>query len=521
MGNQIKIILRFISSKNVFELFLTSFLIIFLELSLIRFIPAYVRYLGYFTNVILLGAFLGIGIGCLLTKTRFDLLPWFSPLLLIVIFVVKVFRFEVGITTNQVVYFTSNSGDSRIESFLLLPGVFILITLLFVTLAQTLGKLLTRFPPLSAYTVDIVGSIAGVAAFGLVSYFTLPPFVWFVVIGIGYLVLLFRFSGKGRTAAIFLIFIFFLIPTLDDLPTRWSPYQKVSLYSVSNPHRQVGQPDNHWRIYVNGISHQDMTEYSQIAPFYKLVYSAFPTQKISNALIVGAGSGQDVAVALRNNVSQIDAVEIDPVIADLGLQYHPEQPYKDPRVRLHINDARSYLENSPLLYDLVIFALPDSTVLTTSLTSLRLESYLFTTEAFRQVKKHLKSDGIFVLYNYYRTPWLIDKIAQMLALEFHEFPYVTKYEDNLAVFAISNNAKIIPAHTFTRWQPREDYKPATDDWPFLYLTGPTLPRVYIKSLAILGLIAAALVLMVTKGKVTKYFSGDFFFLGAAFLLIET
>ena len=47
-------------------LFLSSFLVLFLEIALIRWMPAYVRLLAYFSNFILLATFLGGGLGCLL-----------------------------------------------------------------------------------------------------------------------------------------------------------------------------------------------------------------------------------------------------------------------------------------------------------------------------------------------------------------------------------------------------------------------------------------------------------------------
>ena len=47
-------------------LFLASFLVLFLEIALIRWMPAYVRLLAYFSNFILLATFLGGGLGCLL-----------------------------------------------------------------------------------------------------------------------------------------------------------------------------------------------------------------------------------------------------------------------------------------------------------------------------------------------------------------------------------------------------------------------------------------------------------------------
>ena len=51
-------------------LFVSSFLVLFLETALIRWMPAYVRLLAYFSNFILLASFLGIGVGCLLATRR-------------------------------------------------------------------------------------------------------------------------------------------------------------------------------------------------------------------------------------------------------------------------------------------------------------------------------------------------------------------------------------------------------------------------------------------------------------------
>ena len=54
------------SASATVTLFLSSFLVLFLEIALIRWMPAYVRLLAYFSNFILLATFLGIGLGCLL-----------------------------------------------------------------------------------------------------------------------------------------------------------------------------------------------------------------------------------------------------------------------------------------------------------------------------------------------------------------------------------------------------------------------------------------------------------------------
>ena len=67
-------------------------------------------------------------------------------------------------------------------------------------------------------------------------------------------------------------------------------------------------------------------------PFYEQVYDWFPDRTFDRVLIVGAGSGTDVAVALAHGAKHVDAVEIDPSIQEIGIEKHPDRPYDDPRV---------------------------------------------------------------------------------------------------------------------------------------------------------------------------------------------
>ena len=78
------------------RVFLASFLVLFLEVALIRWMPAHVRLLSYFSNFILLASFLGIGVGCLLAPARARLFPWFPLLQASVIATVYFFRLASG-----------------------------------------------------------------------------------------------------------------------------------------------------------------------------------------------------------------------------------------------------------------------------------------------------------------------------------------------------------------------------------------------------------------------------------------
>src|SRR5688572_17079201 len=86
------------------RLFLTSFAILFFELICIRWIPAHIRYIGYFSNFILLASFLGIGIGILMGRRNWWLPPFPLLMLLLIVFVWQN-KIEVRLNSTQVLYY--------------------------------------------------------------------------------------------------------------------------------------------------------------------------------------------------------------------------------------------------------------------------------------------------------------------------------------------------------------------------------------------------------------------------------
>jgi len=247
-------------------------------------------------------------------------------------------------------------------------------------------------------------------------------------------------------------------------------------------------------------------------------------------LIVGAGSGSDVAVALARGAGHVDAVEIDPAIQRIGAEEHPDRPYDDPRVTAVVNDGRAFLRTGARSYDLVVFALPDSLTLVSTAANIRLESFLFTEEAFAAVREHLKPGGVFVLYNYYREPWLIEKLSGMLEDTFGAPPLVRTYTGVAATLA--DGPAVV--HLQGRPPPGDasdgapdaglpEPRPATDDWPFLYLRTPFVAPYYLVALGVILLAALAAVLAGARatGTSLRRFSPHFFVLGTAFLLLET
>src|SRR5439155_12564491 len=241
-----------------------------------------------------------------------------------------------------------------------------------------------------------------------------------------------------------------------------------------------------------------------------------------NVLIVGAGTGDDVAIALRLGAQQVDAVEIDPRIHAIGVQLNPDRAFQDPRVTSFVNDGRAFLEQTTRHYDLILFALPDSLTLVAGQSSLRLESYLFTAEAVQAARRHLTQQGAFGEYNYYREQWLIDRLAGTLQQVYGRAPCVDSVGEfgRLAVLMASSSATALQCPT--TWQPSPTTPPpATDDYPFLYLQTRTIPDFYLLTLAlILG--SALMLVWLSAGTLRpmgRYL--DLVFMGAAFLLLET
>lgn len=513
-------------SRPPVRLFLTSAVVLFVELILIRWIPANVTYIGFFRNFLLMASFLGIGAGILFGRDqrRLPISP-FALVLLAVTALVGTATLEVKIATEGEIFFGLSERQGADPGTLILALIVMFTSIVMASLALPLGRLLTSMPPLRAYAVDIAGSMTGIAAFSLLSALGTPPALWFAIAGI-ILGLLALGAGVTRWSVIsgaMLVGVVVLSVVQQPPGTTWSPYYRISEH-------QTGPVLS---LNVNGIPHQALWPIN--APykedFYEQVYKWFPARTYDRVLIVGAGSGTDVAVALAHGAKHVDAVEIDPYLQDIGVRKHPDRPYDDPRVTRTVDDGRAFLRRSTDRYDLIVFALPDSLTLVSTSANLRLESFLFTAESFASVRAHLDDDGAFVLYNYYREPWLVAKIDQMLRdafggnVLFRTYPTATASAATLAAGpAIDALAGGPPPGDHIDTLPAEVApRPATDDWPFLYLREPGLPSHYLIALA---LIIGWGVLLVGRaaqlsGTPIRRFSPHFFVLGIAFLLLET
>ena len=545
------------------DLFTISFLSLFLELACIRWFGSTVVFLTFFTNLVLMACFLGISVGCLAARSRRDIIVTVIPLAFCTMSLAfgllwSYVRFgdvmiDVGSQASpEQIYLGTEFRAHDLSAFVVplevIAGVFfVLISLIFIGVGQTMGRAFNAIAnPVEAYTINLIGSLAGIAGFGVASYLRTPPSVWFSLIAALVVYFIKRPSQRWVAAAASVLLVAGLVLT-TDLPdlgkgnggfTIWSPYYKI--------HFEPGTR----ALFVNNIQHQVMVDITKDRPFYRVPYlmnRAAGRPDFDDVLIIGAGSGNDVATALAEGVKHVDAVEIDPALDEIGRRYHPNYHGGDPRVSTHIDDGRSFMRSTRRKYDLIVYALVDSLVLHSGYSSIRLESFLFTEQAFRDLKEHLKPGGVLVIYNYYRQGWVVGRLAKLQKLVFGTEPVVLSLPHQAAITATENQGNRLtfliagsepsPAIEAIRAKLRENqffwlhrrptanglvnaYRPTlpykagprptqwyklgpaqvetegigrypTDDYPFLYLRDAGIPSLNLRGMFIVGVLSLA------------------------------
>lgn len=490
---------------------------LFVELSLIRWPAENNIYLRYLTNLVLLASFLGVGVGFLRADAKRDLFRYAPVALALFALFVVLFPVQQG-RSGDVPVLRGLAGLPALPVWLSLPLIFAGSAVVMALIAEGVARTFRTFEALQAYRLDVLGSIAGIVGFSMLAFLGMRPVVWISLACVGFLLVLDRPIRPTQVASLAGVTLIFAANSLSA-HDAWSPYYKVTT---------IEPGDGRIALRVNGLPHQSMYPLELLRnqqPFYDYAYAHLPPGPLDRVLVVGAGSGNDVAVALEHGARHVDAVEIDPVLLARGMSMHPENPYGDPRVVPHIDDGRAFLERTRGLYDLIVFALPDSMTLVSGQAGLRLESYLFTAEAFETVRERLKPDGVFSMYNYYR-PDVFERYASTLSTAFGGEPCYDPGPRRgsgrrmQAVLTVGRDGQV--ANCGTLWEPAGLVpEPSVDDHPFPYIEGRTIPTFYLVSLALILLASAGTVRFVTGGLRVLHPYADLFFMGAAFFLLET
>ncbi len=272
-------------------------------------------------------------------------------------------------------------------------------------------------------------------------------------------------------------------------------------------------------------------ETTRIRNYYDLPYRVYGQPM--DVAVVGAGSGNDVAAAVRSGAARIDAIEIDPAILAAGKAAHPEHPYDQPQVRAIVNDARTFLRNSNWHYDMVVYGLLDSHTLLSHASSVRLDSFVYTVEGFRDARARLKEEGVLVLSFALITNEMGRKIHLMLEAAFDgQAPRCVegRYDHSVTFFQAARGEVQIPQDATEQLGFQECTtrfaNPATacrtlstDDWPFFYMPRRTYPVWHMAMIAVV--LALSLFLIVSFTERPTAGNLPYLLLGAGFMLVET
>jgi hypothetical protein len=517
------------------KLFLLSFAILFLEMACIRWLNSSVTVLSYFNNLILISCFFGLGVGCLLSTKKPDLIKWFPlTFLTFAASVVSLTSHNISISYTGDIIFAANIEFYRISllkiSVSALLG-FLINMVLFVILGQELGKQINAVGnPLRAYSYDIAGSLVGVLAFTGLAAFGVSPPVWFAC---ALLVLLVFFDSRSQKILGVLVgCIAIFVVSWSYGKALWSPYYKIDVAPYRNEeNRNLG-----YRISVDNLRIQDAISLGpELAgsplrwwvPYYELPYVIARPEKV---LILGAGAGNEAVIAKRFGATTIHAVEIDPVIAELGRNLHPNHPYREEGVEVFVEDARSFLANSTEKYDLIVMSALDSHKQIAGMSSLRLESFVYTREAFARVRELLRPNGVFCVNLASIRSWMAKRTYWSLTSAFGRRPVVLTavgrpFESEAFVYASEEQIQRA-VHKYEGslrfMKPQGDgteVRLATDNWPFMYLETNRIPNLVLGVLVATMLLCVAVVVGVEPSVRSPNF--HFLFLGAGFMLLET
>lgn len=514
---------------------------LYTELLVIRLHTSYFQLFAYFKNMSLLSCFLGLGIGYALGNRYLLTTPLVLPLLALQIVPMRLLSFTgfaSGLENPISEHVAFGMSQSQNISHLLTVYGFIIMVftfnaICFIPLGQLASHLMARKPKLVAYGWNLIGSIAGVLVFSLISFLWTPPVVWIALAAVALLLFL-RHHGTTlfpTSLALAILLLFLAVPFRLDQTNVYSPYQILSLNLQRNAPPEI-QSSNTYYQRILDLSEENVTLKEELkgkADYYDLPYKLKPNP--DHVLIVGCGAGNDAAAGIRNRAGQIDAVEIDPVILRFGNLLHPESPYNTTNVNSIVNDARVFIRHTDKRYDLIVYGLLDShTLLSGRSGGVRLDSFVYTTEAFREARSALKPNGMICVTFGVIRPELGRKLFLMLQDAFDGKPpiaYQTQYDGGVTFVAgagVQDAARRISvdlAEVTDRFASETiEADPSTDDWPFFYMPIRKYPVTYAAMVAVLMGLSVVFVMNVMPRE-GRGFSLPCFFLGTGFMLIET
>lgn len=529
-------------------IFGSAALSLFLELAMIRWQGTVFPFFAFYKNFSLLACFAGLGLGYAMADREHVPLNLTIPLLAWQFALMLGMRYgmtEPQLTSLNLLPFTEqlNMGlaaathlSQTPHIYFLLAVIFLLTVLAFIPVGQLCGALMERAEKLPAYGLNLLGSLAGVLLIFAVSAFWTPPVVWFLLAFSATLLFYVpqRSSLLGGLIAVGIALVILAWPVSPAWQRIYSPYQLLEVGRNDRGLMLIRAAGHYyqrvWDLSRSNRNVETTPDLRAIRNYYDLPYRVYGQPK--TVAVVGAGTGNDVAAALRNGSEHVDAIEIDPAILLLGHIGHPEHPYADPRVHAVVNDARSYLRNTDQSYDMIVYGLLDSHTLLSHASSVRLDSFVYTVQGLQEAKARLKPGGALSLSFSLMTPRLGRKIYLMLQQAFDGRPpvCVTAGYDQSVIFLEGRDKDLaLPPEllqsgfqdsTSVYADPALQADVSTDDWPFFYMPQRVYPFSYLGMFILIVLLSSLLVGNFIDEK-PQFNQLSFFLLGAGFMLIET
>jgi spermidine synthase len=520
---------------------------LFFELAVIRWQATVWEFFAFYKNLGLLSCFAGLGLGYALARRDSIPLALSAPLVAFQLLLLEALRHGTGgaIRSLLVTPFQEqlNMGVLPASSlahyaavYFFLTVVFLLTALAFLPVGQLCGRLMERLPSLHAYRLNLLGSLGGVALMLGTSSLWTPPVIWFSVCFLGFAAFQVFRRGALATAglAAFAALAVLSWPSTTGWERIYSPYQLLER-GAGDRGLMLIRAAGHYFQRVHDLSYAlqaTSPEARMLGNYYELPYRLRPLPP-ERVAIVGSGTGNDVAAALRAGARAVDAIEIDPAIQQLGRIYHPELPYSDARVRFVNDDARSFLRTTGASYDLIVYGLLDSHTLLSHASSVRLDSFVYTVEGLREARARLRGDGVVSLSFAVLSKELGRKIYLMMqqAFDGHAPTCVYARYDGSVIFLQAKDGGLkVPEDLLTRTgfrditsvyaDPALPGDVSTDDWPFFYMPRRVYPRSYLFMVGLVLLLSVAFFASFVRDR-PRFSQAAFFLLGAGFMLVET